>query len=343
MASSSSIVPPGGLVLVTGVTGFIGSYVASGLLGLGYRVRGTVRSTDKAAWVTQAMTERHSSADFEAVVLPDQNATGAWDGILKDVDGIAHVAADTSFGPDPNKVITPSVAGLRRFLEAANNKESSVKRFVLTSSNQAALNRTVGKEMLVNGSMWNEEAMESAWRPPPYAEDRSWDVYSALKAQTEREMWTFSQEENPKFVVNSVLPSCTIGAVFHEKQAGSTAKWVLDTFKDPANHDFLKGFGASHFCYVEDVALLHIGALTQEGVKNERLFGFGGAVNFNSWLDVFRKLGPSTPGPEDDPAQLHDLSTIDGKTELNLLKYFGKAGWTNFDHSVRKLYSLVDE
>ncbi|KAI9735464.1 MAG: hypothetical protein M1818_006470 [Claussenomyces sp. TS43310] len=337
MASSSGRVPPGGLVLVTGVTGFIGSYIASGLLGLGYRVRGTVRSSDKAAWVTEAMTERHPSADFEAVVLPDQNAAGAWDAIVKGVDGIAHVAGDTTFGPDPNKVITPSVAGLRSFLEAANTTESSVKRFVLTSSNQAALNRTFGKEMLVNGSMWNEEAIESAWRPPPYEEERGWDVYSALKAQTEREMWRFSREDNPKFVVNSVLPSCTIGAIFHENQAGSTAKWVLDTFKDPANHAFLKEFGASHFCYVEDVALLHIGALTQEDVKNERLFGFGGAINFNSWLDVFRKLDPSKPWPENDPAQPHDLSKIDGKTELNLLKYFGKAGWTDFEDSVRQV------
>jgi len=337
MASPSGIVPPGGLVLVTGVTGFIGSYVASELLGLGYRVRGTVRSSDKAAWVTQAMTERHPSADFEAVVLPDLNIAEAWGATLKGVDGIAHVAGDTSFGSDPNKVITPSVAGLRSLLESANSKESSVKRFVLTSSNQAALNRTFGKEFLVNGSMWNEEAIESAWRPPPYEGERAWDVYSALKTQTEREMWTFSQEKNPKFVVNSVLPSCTIGAIFHEKQGGSTAKWVLDTFKDPANHAFLKGFGASYFCYVEDVALLHIGALTQEDVKNERLFGFGGSINFNSWLDVFRKLAPSKPWPENDPAQQHDLSKIDGKTELSILRHFGKAGWTNFDDSVRKV------
>ncbi|EXJ90187.1 hypothetical protein A1O1_03286 [Capronia coronata CBS 617.96] len=210
-------------------------------------------------------------------------------------------------------------------------------RFVLTSSNQAALNRTFGKEFVVNGSMWNEEAIKKALRPPPYEEERGWDVYSALKAQTEREMWTFSKEENPKFVVNSVLPSCTIGAIFHQKQAGSTAKWVLDTFRDPANHAFLKEFGASHFCDVENVALLNIGALTQEDVKNQRLFGFAGAINFNSWLNVFRKLDASKPWPENDPAQPHDLSKIDGKTELNLLKRFGRAGWTDFDESVRKV------
>jgi len=337
MALDSSIVPPGGLVLVTGVTGLIGSYVASGLLGLGYRVRGTVRSSDNAAWVTQAMTERHQSADFEAIIIPDQHASGAWDGILKDIDGIVHLAGDTTFNPDPNKVITPFEAGLRRFLQAANSKESSVKRFVLTSSNQAALERTFGKEFLINESMWNEEAIEKAWRPPPYEEERGFDVYSALKTQTERAMWRFSHEEHPKFVVNSVLPSYTIGAIFHEKQAGFTAKLVLDAFKDPARNTFLKGFGATYFCYVEDVALLHIGALTQGQVKNKRLFGFGGAINYNSWLSAFRKIDPTRTWPQDDPGQQHDLSKIDGKAELDVLKRFGKSGWTGFDESVRKV------
>jgi hypothetical protein len=102
-------------------------------------------------------------------------------------------------------------------------------------------------------------------------------------------------------VVNSVLPSYTIGAIFHEKQAGFTAKLVLDAFKDPARSTFLKVFWATYFCYVEDVALLHIGALTQEQVKNKRLFGFGGAVNYNSWLSAFRKIDPIRTWPQEDP------------------------------------------
>jgi len=337
MVSNSDIVPPGGLVLVTGVTGLIGSYVVSGLLGLGYRVRGTVRSSDKAAWVTEAMNARHPSGDFKAIIVPDQHALGAWDGILKDVDGIAHLAGDTTFDPDPNKVITPFVAGLRRFLEAANAKDSAVKRFVLTSSNSAALERTFEKEFLVHENMWNEEAIEKAWRPPPYEEARGFDVYSALKAQTERELWRFNDEEHPKFVVSSVLPSFTIGAIFHEKQPGFTAKLVLDAFTDPEKNTFLKGFGATYVCYVEDIALLHIGALIQEDVINRRLFGFGSAINYNSWLSAFRKIDPARTWPEDDPAQPHDLSKIDGKAELSVLKGFGKSAWTDFDESVRKV------
>lgn len=167
---------------------------------------------------------------FEAVIVPDQNTACVCDTVLKDVDGIAHVAGDVSFGPDPTKVITPSIKALRGLLEAAS-KEPSVKRFVLTSSDQAASNRSTTREIQINGEAWNEEAIKAAWRPPPYRAERGWDTYSALKAQVEKEMWKFSQEKKPSFVVNSVLPTYKIGAIFDEQQAGSAAKWLLDFYK----------------------------------------------------------------------------------------------------------------
>ncbi|KAL4885430.1 hypothetical protein BJY04DRAFT_179708 [Aspergillus karnatakaensis] len=336
MTASPTIVPPGGLVLVTGVTGFIGSYIANGLLELGYKVRGTVRSSEKAAWITKALAKRNPSGNFEAVIVPDQNAAGVWETVLKDVNGIAHVAGDVSFGPDPTKVITPTVEALRRLLDAAN-KEQSVKRFVFTSSDQAASNRSTTKEIPINEDTWNDEAIEAAWKPPPYEAERGWDVYSALKAQVEQEMWRFSREENPRFVVNSVLPTYTIGTIFDEQQAGSTAKWLLDFYKDPSKDGFMRGFGASYYGYVGDVALLHIGALIHEEVKNKRLLAFAGRFNFNSWLEVFRKQDPSKPWPEDDPTQGLDTRKVNGETELAILKRLGKDGWTSFEDSVLKV------
>ncbi|PLB48984.1 hypothetical protein P170DRAFT_171816 [Aspergillus steynii IBT 23096] len=88
----------------------------------------------------QALTKRKPSADFEGVIAPDRNVPGVWDAVLTDVDSIAHVAGDVSFGPDPTKVIPPSVEALRRLLEVTT-KEPSPKRFVFTSSDQAASNR----------------------------------------------------------------------------------------------------------------------------------------------------------------------------------------------------------
>ena len=67
---SYTVVRPGGLNLVTGVNGFLGSHLANMLLERGYAVRGSVRSEEKAAWVKEVMTMRHPSAHFEIAVVP---------------------------------------------------------------------------------------------------------------------------------------------------------------------------------------------------------------------------------------------------------------------------------
>lgn len=337
MSSDSTIVPPGGLVLITGVNGFIGSHVANNLLKLGYRVRGTIRSADKASWIEEAMTERHPSASFETVLVPDVTAPGAWNEAVKGVEGIVHVAADMSFGADPNKVITPMVMGVRNILRAAaDTKDGSVKRFVLTSSNRALLTPILDKEFTLDASWWNTSAVEAAWRSAPYGVDRIWDVYSALKTQCEQEIWTFHKNERHAFVINSVLPCFAVGPILHAKQQGSTGRWVTDFWSDTGHYRPLMGFGASWFVDVEDAALLHVAALTQEDVRSERLLGFAGTFNFNSWVDVFRQLDPSRNWHVDDPTQGHDLSRVDDGREVELLARFGQEGWASFYDSVKK-------
>ncbi|KAL2673945.1 hypothetical protein Neosp_012391 [[Neocosmospora] mangrovei] len=335
MSSSQSIVPPRGLVLVTGVNGFIGSHIANNLLSLSHHVRGTVRSADKATWITEAMQERNPSGHFEVAVVPDVTAPDAWGKVVQGVHGIVHVATDMSFDADPNKVITPMVQGVRNLLVAAAS-EPSVKRFVFTSSDRAISNAINGKEVTLDSSMWNESAVEHAWRPPPYKADRVWDVYADLKTQSEQEIWAFEKAEKPQFIINSVLPCFNIGPILHPKQPGSTGKWVRDFWRDPGHYEDLQQFGASWYINVEDTALLHIAALTQEDVKGERLLGFAGPFNFNSWLAVFRQLDPAKPWPTDDAAQEHNLCKVDTGREVELLKRSGRSGWTSFHESVRK-------
>ncbi|KAL9619037.1 MAG: hypothetical protein Q9160_006292 [Pyrenula sp. 1 TL-2023] len=334
-SNTSTIVPPSGLVLVTGANGFIGSHVVLTLLSLGYRVRGTVRSADKGAWVSEAVSSRFPLAKFETVLVPDTLAPGAYDQAVRGVDGIVHVAGDMSFGHDPNAVVTPMLNSLRGLLEAA--KKYGVKRFVFTSSNQAALNRTFNKEFTIKKEgTWNDDAVKAAWRPPPYEPDRTWDVYSALKTQSEQEVYRFAREENPPFVVNSVLPCFTVGPIVHPQQPGSTGKWVMDFYRDPGHSEPLRQFGASYYSDTEDVALLHVAGLTQEDVRGERLFAFEEAFNFNTWVKVFRALSPEKKWPEDDPSQARDLSTVDTSREVELLKRFGKMGWRSFEESVKR-------
>ncbi|OJJ78522.1 aldehyde reductase II [Aspergillus glaucus CBS 516.65] len=332
---SPTIVPTGGLVLVTGVNGFLASHLALNLLERGYKVRGTVRSHDKADWIREAVTKRYPNASFEVVVVPNISVPGAFDDPVQGVDGVAHVASDLSFGNDPNKVITPMVEGLSNILASAA-KEPSVKRFVLTSSAIAALTPQPGKEIHVDVNSWNDSSIEAAWRPAPYEPERCWDVYAALKTTTEREFWKFAEQHKPAFVFNSVLPDFIVGPIIHAKQNGSTGRWVKEFFDDPVNYfKPLQTFIPRHFVDATDVSVLHIAGLTHEDVQSERLLAMTGPFNFNSWLSAFRKIDPSKPWPADDPNQVHDRSIVDTARPQELLKRYGRVGFTSFFETVK--------
>ncbi|EAW09036.1 aldehyde reductase II [Aspergillus clavatus NRRL 1] len=328
-------VAPGGLVLVTGVNGFLAAHLAINLVERGYKVRGTVRSQEKADWITEAVTKRYPEASFEALVVPNISAPGAFEEAVRGVDGIAHVASDLTFGNDPNKVITPMLEALHNILSSAA-KEPTVKRFVLTSSAIACLTPQPEKEIHVDTTTWNDSSIERAWAPPPYEPERCWDVYAALKTSTEREFWKFVQESRPGFVANAVLPDFIVGPIVHAKQNGSTGRWVKEFFDDPVNYyKPLQTFIPRHWVDVTDVALLHIAGLTEVDVQNERLLAFAGPFNFNSWLSVFRKIDPSKPWPADDPEQVNDRSTVDTERSKEILKRYSRVGFTSFFDSVR--------
>lgn len=131
-------------ILVTGASGYIGSNVIREALDLGYKVRGTTRSEEKAAKTRKVF----DSSNYETAIVSDFSKPN--DEIaqaVKDIDVIIHVASDTTFDDDPEKVIDGVVHGIQAFLGAANN-EKSVKRFVLTSSSAAALRKF---ESILNG------------------------------------------------------------------------------------------------------------------------------------------------------------------------------------------------
>lgn len=129
--------PASTTVLVTGSSGFIGGNIVKELLELGYKVRGTTRSEEKAANTRKLF----DSSNYETAIVTDfSKPSDEIANAVKGVDAIIHVASDTTFSEDPEKVIDGVVHGVGAFLTAANN-EKSVKRFVLTSSSTAALRK----------------------------------------------------------------------------------------------------------------------------------------------------------------------------------------------------------
>ncbi|KAL8724254.1 MAG: hypothetical protein Q9181_006908 [Wetmoreana brouardii] len=328
LKGKSPAIPVGSLVLVTGISGFIGSHVADQLLQAGYRVRGTTRSDDKGAWVRDLFTKKYGEGKVETVVVSDMAQEGAFDEAIK-----AHVASDTSFSPDPNKVIPVAIAGAVNAASAAA-RQPSVKRFVHTSSSTAVTSPHLDHEVTISTDQWNDEEVEIAWAPPPYNPDRSFSVYSASKTQAEQEMWKFVKEQKPGFVLNCVLPNFNFGTVLSDKQAGSSAAAIKRIY-ETGDMEFTHRILPQWMVDVQDTARLHVAALIDPDVENQRILAFAHPFNFNDILRILRKLYPSKEFPGDIEGLGHDLSKIDNRPGVELLKKFGRPGWVSLEETVK--------
>lgn len=343
IASKMAVISAGSLVFVTGISGLIGSHVADHLLRAGYRVRGAVRSEQEAQMMHEIYRSRHpeSSDSFESVVVADMKMPGAFAGRLAGCEGVCHVASDLSFSADPNIVITGCVNGIREILEEANSIPS-IKRFVYTSSSNAATRPLVGAPKYIDSSSWNEGILDEAWAPPPYEPERAYAVYAASKVACERAAWTFMRDHHPKFVFNTVLPNYTSGLVLQPLEipgAGSTARWVRDVYDSPFEEEVvakLRDDSPQYQVDVEDIAKLHLAALSFEDVHNERLFGFAHKFNYNSFLQVFRELAPEREWPADRTGLELPSTVIENRRSIELLSRFGAKDWVPFQESVRR-------
>ena len=161
-------------MLVTGATGYIGSHVVEELLAAGYKVRGTSRTKEKAAYLTDLMDKKFGKDNLEIVEVPDMIADDAYTDAVKGVSGIVHLASIVTFSANPDEVIPPTVKGALNILEAAST-EPKVRSVVYTSSSTAALSPVANKKIIVTKDTWNDAAVErvrTSASPSAYGKSR---------------------------------------------------------------------------------------------------------------------------------------------------------------------------
>jgi len=252
------------MVLVTGGTGFLGSYIIKHLVEKGYRVRALRREKavlpfyipkeifEKVEWVT---------GDILDVISLEEAMEG--------VDQVIHAAAVVSFlKADRKKMYQVNVEGTANVVNIAIEKK--VKRLVYISS-VAALGRTA------HGGSVNE--------------DRKWEDnkinthYAKSKYKAELEVWRGSGEGLNTIILN---PSTILG--FGDWNSSSCA-----IFRSVYNEFKWYSPGINGFVDVEDAAKATV-LLMESNISDQRFIVNGDNWHFKQLLETmatsFQKKKP---------------------------------------------------
>ena len=201
------------LVLVTGITSHVGSWVAYAALKVGYRVRGTVRNKAKIpeSFKDICPGSAHKAEFLEANLTSDEG----WDEAVAGCDYILHVASPFPAGEpkNPDELIIPAVQGTLRVMKAASKLAVPIKRLVLTSS-VAAMESGTDKVTILDED-WTvldskSHPVSSYCKSKTLAEKAAWDFIASLPEEKKFELAVI----NPAMVFGPLLtPSAPSGSI----------------------------------------------------------------------------------------------------------------------------------
>lgn len=244
-------------VLVTGITGFIGSHVAIALLRQGYRVRGSLRSMARAASIRAVIVENLDEDPGERLTFVEAEllADAGWAEAVQACIAVLHVASPVPIKPvdDPEEVIRPARDGTLRVLRAA--AAAGVRRVVLTSSMAAIAYGHGGKV--------GRPFTEADWSD---VDGPDIGVYETSKTLAEQAAWAYIKAEAPQMELVTVNPGAVLGPVL-EKDFGSSAEIVRKLMSGE-----FPGCPAIGWPVVDvrDVASMHVAALERPEAAGER-------------------------------------------------------------------------
>ncbi len=240
-------------VLVTGGSGFLGSWCVIELLRQGYAVRTTVRDLSREPAVRAGLAAEVDAGDRLSVLAADLRADDGWREAAQGCDYVLHVASP--FPPvqpkDPDELIVPAREGTLRVLRAA--LDAGAKRIVVTSSVAAV----TGGLSPPSGPLTEED-----WSDP---DNSRMTPYARSKTIAERAAWDLMRERGETAKLATVNPGAIIGPVLSDDRS----------FSIEAIERLLRGapgvprIGFS-FVDVRDVADLHLRAMTAPEAGGER-------------------------------------------------------------------------
>ncbi|KAI1375109.1 NAD(P)-binding protein [Hypoxylon crocopeplum] len=203
-----------GVVLITGLNGYLASHAAQAFLAAGFRVRGTVRHISKARQVQEILSGLGYGNRLEIEEVKDITKPGAFDTAIRGCQAVVHMAslivADL-YGMKATDVMKVNVQGTTSILQSALDFAGPQLQSVVFLS-----------------------VVTTIAPPPPHIEKRlytetDWDTisegqveqlaneldaltsYRVGKIAAERAFWRFRDEFKPRFSMTALHPSFVMG------------------------------------------------------------------------------------------------------------------------------------
>lgn len=269
------------IILVTGGTGFIGSWVVKELLEKGYRVRVPVRSL-KRAEKYQHLKDLSNSDSLLELFEADLLYEGSYDSAAEGADAIIHMASPFTLRfKDPQRdLVDPAVQGTRNVLAAAN-KSTTVKRVVLTSSVAAVHGDNI--DMMEQGlTEFTEEHFNttSSLKHQPY---------SFSKVEAEKEAWRIHSQQT-KWDLVVINPALVLGPTLTLNSNSESLQIIMDLLSGK----YRFGVPELYFGFVDvrDVAKAHVLALEKPNAKGRYII----AERVSNFMELVSIINNNFPG-----------------------------------------------
>ncbi|MEO0526405.1 MAG: NAD-dependent epimerase/dehydratase family protein [Bacteroidota bacterium] len=270
-------------VVVTGITGFLGSHIAIQLLKKGYKVLGTLREISRASEIKNIIgkhTDKVANIGFIEANLMD--GLEKWVEVTKDQDYIINVASPFPSVMPKNdmELVEPAKKGILTILEAATINR--VKKVVHTSSTGAA----------VYGERKKGTFTEKDWTNEHNKKDTT--AYFRSKTIAEKAAWAFLErtQDAPKFT--TILPGLILGPVL-ERDFGNSANLVKKFLDGSVPAIPQVGY---ELIDVRSVADLHLKAMESEKANGQRFVATNGYVKLKEVAGHLKMAYPDKKIPK---------------------------------------------
>ncbi|CAH2353554.1 NADPH-dependent methylglyoxal reductase Gre2p [[Candida] railenensis] len=287
------------IVLITGGTGYVGTFSIIEALVKGYTVRTTVRSLKKSSSLKESILKTaDGKLDKETIdskltfYEADLTTDEGWEEAINGAQYILHVASPfpTSEPKNENDLIIPAKEGTLRVLKIAS-KVGGVTKIVLTSSFAA----------IGYGHPNHTSISEKDWTNV----NNTPGAYVKSKYYSEKAAWDFvkSNTSNP-FELTAINPVLIIGPVVSGSPGVSSS---IDLIKRIVGGETKVGAPKIYMGLIDirDVAKIHVEALTNEKSNGERFLLVSGGKEY-SMLEI-GKIYKKVLDPKDP--NVHNLPT----------------------------------